>query len=77
MGWRCRVLQMRVAADIDCRCRRTGFFWNSRPVNGMEKRNLQTLYGFLADDDEREEAADDVILDFDFEKSTSAEALQL
>ena len=43
----------------------------------MEKRNLQTLYGFLTDDDEREEAADDVILEFDFERSTSAEALKL
>ena len=41
------------------------------------KKNLQTLYGFLADDDEREETADDVIVEFDFENSTSAEALQL
>ena len=41
------------------------------------KKNLQTLYGFPADDDEREETADDVILEFDFENSTAAEALQL
>ena len=52
-----------------------GFF--GRPVSGTGKKNLQTLDGFPADDDEREETADDVILEFDFENSTSAEALQL
>ena len=36
-----------------------GFF--GRPVSGTGKKNLQTLDGFPADDDEREETADDVI----------------
>ena len=54
-----------------------GFFGTVGLSMEWKKKNLQILYGFLADDDEREETADDVILDFDFENSTSAEALQL